>query len=79
MTTPIDESLARAREKLGEVDSFLRLMDRAELTRQPLIEGNHVAKEFQFYLSALLNACYSVASYLKESDPRAKMLAIKFR
>ncbi len=78
ITTPIGETLAGAREKLGEADFFLRLMDRAELKRQPLMEGNDVINEFTFYLSALLNACYSVASYLKESDPPAKELAIKF-
>lgn len=78
VATPIDEALAGAREKLGEADFFLRLMDRAELTRQPLIVGNDVTKEFTFHLSALLNACYSVACHLKESDPRAVKLAKKF-
>lgn len=78
MTTPIDKALAGAREKLGEADFFLRLMDRAELTQQPLIERNDLVKEFTYFLSALLNACYSIASYLKESDPRAKKLACNF-
>lgn len=78
MTTPIDEAVAGAREKVGEADFFLRPMDRAELARQPLIEGNDVIKEFTFHLSALLNACYSVACHLKESDPRAEKLASKF-
>ena len=78
MTTPIDDALAGAREKLGEADFFLRLMDRAEINPKPLIDGNDVIKEFTFYLSALLNACYSVAAYLKVSDPRAEELAKKF-
>lgn len=79
VTTPIDEAVAGAREKLGEVDFFLRLMDRAELTRQPLIEGNDVIKEFTFHLSALLNACYSVVKYLVKSDSRASELASRFK
>lgn len=78
VTTPIDEALTGAREKLGEADFFLRLMDRAELTQQPFIEGNDQAEEFTFFLSALLNACYSIPSYLRESDLRAKKLADKF-
>jgi hypothetical protein len=78
VTIPIDEALVGAREKICEADFFLRLMDRTELMRQPLIEGNDLAREFTFYLSALLNACYSVVSYLKESDRRASELAIKF-
>ncbi|MEO5558846.1 MAG: hypothetical protein ABIO49_03690 [Dokdonella sp.] len=53
MTTPIDEAFAGAREKLGEADFFLRLMDRAELTRQPLIESNDVVKEFTLHTAAL--------------------------
>lgn len=78
VTTPIAEAVAGAREKLCEAGFFLRLMDRSELTQRPLIDGNEVVKEFTFHLSALLSACYSVAAYLKESEPRARSLAVAF-
>lgn len=77
--TPAVEALAGAEAKLAEAAFYLRLMDRVERTGKALVEEGEPALEYGFLLSALLNSCYSVVSYLAESEPDLKNLADQFK
>jgi hypothetical protein len=54
-------------------------MNRVERTGDPIDGSIDVLNEYTFFLSAWLNACYSVTSHLEERGTREKAIARAFR
>lgn len=63
-----EDIILNARKKADEASFFLSLMDRVEVSRESISREYECSKEFTFFLSAYLNACYSSGEYLKRND-----------
>ena len=63
-----DDAILNARKKADEASFFLSLMDRVEVSRESISKEYEPEKEFTFFLSAYLNACYSSGEHLKRKD-----------
>lgn len=63
----MESTVQNAKEKFDEANFFLDLMDTVEIKRNALTRNRSVEQEFSYFLSAFLNACYSVTEHLKSN------------
>lgn len=63
-----EDVILNARQKVDEASFFLSLMDRVEVSRESISKEYQPVKEFTFFLSAYLNACYSSSEHLKQNN-----------